>query len=540
MMDKGSQRHVFISYVAKDPDWPVTTIRSLVSDVIRAGIRVEVDFWERSPNARFEPLGAWRKWMDEAVIGADQILCLVSPRYLQMWNRRFEDSADGLALQAISAISSANSDAKDGWGRLVTIRPGGLGNEAVPTELARFLSFDWDAERSRLVSFLSKNGPGYAGPMLLSPDIKNDDFMSLHADSSGSEDVLLVPDLSGSDVMDAWREEAKSRGIGGGVPTVLLTEVIGASDEIEIEVRSSSVASASASRHGLWLAEDLWRAPLGDFPPPWASAWGDDVYGLWADLTVNGATQRMRWIEPSGPEGFLMGSTKKERDAIKDKRVRDWANQHEHAPKRIEIKPGFWLADTPCTQAFWQAVTGENPSHFRKVSDAHERPVESVRWDDVDEHFVKRFAQTPEWGTDDRLCLPTEEQWEYAARAGTRSAYWWGDDWDAARGNADVTGERDWEDKEGTTPVHRYAPNPWGLYDVHGNVWEWCEDPWRERRDAPEARPDDEQRVVRGGSWFVHPGYARAAFRLGWHRGFAFQFLGFRFALRSPAGPEAR
>jgi formylglycine-generating enzyme required for sulfatase activity len=283
----------------------------------------------------------------------------------------------------------------------------------------------------------------------------------------------------------------------------------------------------------MWRGEEAERAPLHDFPPPWASAWGDDVYGLWADLTVNGATQRMRWIEPSGSQGFWMGSTKKERAAIKDKIVRDWANQAEHEPMRIEVKPGFWLADTPCTQAFWQAVTGENPSHFHEGSEAPERPVENVSWRDVDEHFVKRFAQTPEWGTADRLCLPDEAQWEYAARAGSPKAYWWGDDWDDAHGNADgKIGQ--------TTPVRRYPANPWGLYDMHGNVWEWCSDPWQPRRDAPEARPDEDARVVRGGSWLDHPGHARAACRPGWHRGFAHQLQGFRFALRSPAGPEAR
>lgn len=290
----------------------------------------------------------------------------------------------------------------------------------------------------------------------------------------------------------------------------------------------------------MWSAEDRWRAPVGDFPPSWASAWGDDVYGLWADLTVNGVTQRMRWIEPSGPEGFWMGSTKQERDAIKHQHVREWANRLEHEPMSVQLQHGFWLADTLCTQALWQAVTGKNPSHFSKGRDAPERPVESVRWNDVDEQFVKRFAQTPAWGTGDRLCLPSEEQWEYAARAGTRSAYWWSDAWDETRGNADVTGERRWDDKEGTTPVHRYAPNPWGLFDVHGNVWEWCSSPWRPRWDAPEARSDEDARVVRGGSWISHPGGARAACRSGWLREYADRARGFRFALRSPAGPQAR
>ena len=299
----------------------------------------------------------------------------------------------------------------------------------------------------------------------------------------------------------------------------------------------------------MWPAEDAWRAPIGDFPPRWASAWGDDPYGLWADLTVNGATQRMRWIEPSGPEGFWIGSTKKERAAIKEKNIRDHANEREHEPRNERVDAGFWLADTLCTQAFWRAVVGNNISHYnenfnkyygKQRADSLECPVENATWDVVMEWFIARFAQNPDWGTEGRLCLPSEVEWEYAARAGTRTAYWWGDEWDATGGNVDVTGNRNWDDPIGTTPVKRYAPNPWGLYDVYGNVWEWCADVWRERRDEPEARPDEALRVVRGGSWILHPGRARAAFR-GWRRRRdAARDLGFRFAVRSPSGPEAR
>jgi sulfatase modifying factor 1 len=282
----------------------------------------------------------------------------------------------------------------------------------------------------------------------------------------------------------------------------------------------------------MWPVEDLWRAPVGDFPPPWASAWGDDLYGLWADLTVNGVTQRMRWIEPSGPEGFWMGSTQAERDAIENKDVGEWASQHEHTPRREIVEQGFWLADTQCTQAFWSAVVGENPSHFHDRPDAAERPVENVSWDAVMEQFIARFSQRPDWGTEGRLCLPTEVEWEYGARAGTRTAYWWGDRPDA-RAN--------WNQQHrGTTPVKDYAPNPWGLYDVHGNVWEWCSDVWRPRRDAPEARPDEEFRVIRGGSWLNPPGFAHAAYRSRWLRWYVQESLGFRFALRSTSGPEAR
>ena len=148
----------------------------------------------------------------------------------------------------------------------------------------------------------------------------------------------------------------------------------------------------------MWLAEDAWRAPIGDFPPCWASAWGDDSYGLWADLAIDGISQRMRWIEPSGPEGFWMGASQAERNAIKGNAVRDLANQYEHEPRCVVVQEGFWLADTPCTQALWRAVTGENPSHFQVQPDAFERPVEQVSWNDVMNKFIAGFIATPEWG----------------------------------------------------------------------------------------------------------------------------------------------
>lgn len=297
---------------------------------------------------------------------------------------------------------------------------------------------------------------------------------------------------------------------------------------------------------GVWKDEPgstIHRPAAPPAPKPrsaWASASGKDDYGHWADLTVNGATQRMRWIPPTGPEGFWMGSLAAERAAIQDKEAREWANMAEHAPRREHVRMGLWLADTPCTQAFWQAVTGSNPSHFKTGADALQRPVENVSWDAVMDQFIARLAARPGWAQGETVCLPSEVEWEYAARAGTTRAYWWGDEWDAQRGNADDTGLRDFDDAEGTSPVKRYRPNPWGLFDMHGNVWEWCEDVWCERRDAPEARPDADERVVRGGSWLYPPGCARAACRFGWVHWRWRRLQGFRFALRFPAGPEFR
>lgn len=292
-----------------------------------------------------------------------------------------------------------------------------------------------------------------------------------------------------------------------------------------------------------WPEPDCWRAPVGDFPPPWASAWGDDRFGLWADLTVRSVTQRMRWIEPSGEAGFLMGSPQAERDAIRHEDVRKWANDREHEPRRAVVASGFWLADTPCTQAFWQALMGDNPSYFQDAFDAPMFPVEQVNFDDVD-RFLAALEALPEARLQGRVGLPNEVQWEYAARAGSTTAYWWGDDMRLGMANVNEEGRKSWDDRQGTTPVGRYPANPWGLFDVHGNVLEWCTDPWQPRLDPLSAKRDPSACVVRGGSWFFAPGRARSACRFRWRRASPDRDQGFRLLLRysspEPGGPTAR
>lgn len=297
-----------------------------------------------------------------------------------------------------------------------------------------------------------------------------------------------------------------------------------------------------------WPPEVAHRAPP-EFPPAWASAWGDDRYGLWADLTVHGhglsATQRLRWIEPGS---FKMGSTQDERDAMTNEDVGPWENTGESLkPNWVEIAAGYWLANTPCTQAFWQAVTGNNPSYHKDGIDPLSRPVEQVALADKNRAIdVQRFLQQlnthlPVACAD----LPTETEWEYACRAGTSTAYWWGDAFAPGMANVNVTGNTEWDSKKGTTPVDQYPPNPWGLHDMHGNVWEWTRSFWRQYLDAPEETPRDTTlRVVRGGSCYGRPTYAIAAYRIVGIEGHSSSHQGFRFALRSSspsqgiAGPD--
>ncbi len=270
-------------------------------------------------------------------------------------------------------------------------------------------------------------------------------------------------------------------------------------------------------------------APLTDaapaeFPPAWAVAWGSDVYGLWAQLAVAEVVQRLRWIPPGE---FLMGSLKEEPESIDD----------EHPRHRVILTQGYWLADTACTQGLWQAVMGNNPSHFQGDP---ELPVENVSWKDIQEDFLQKLAEQ----TGQQAELPSEAEWEYACRAGTSTPFWWGEVLTTADANYDGNftyneGEKE-EYRARTLPVKTFKPNPWGLWQMHGNVLEWCRDSWRTYAEAvavdPEGPPGG-SRALRGGSWGGSGRGLRAASRGARQSGRCSRFIGFRFLLRSPS-PE--
>ena len=249
-----------------------------------------------------------------------------------------------------------------------------------------------------------------------------------------------------------------------------------------------------------------------------SAVWGFDTQGAFCTMRFRGVTvaQTLRYIEPGS---FQMGSPLDEPDRDDDEGPRH----------PVTISRGFWLADTPCTQALWQAVMGgKNPSRFKDGPNAADCPVEQVSWDGV-QHFLKRLQALLPAGCE--AGLPTEAEWEYAARAGSQTAYAWGDRPDAERANMDRKVGR-------TTPVKQYPANAWGLHDLHGNVWEWCADDRRDYRDRPEVDPSGgvgAHRAVRGGSWFSVARFLRSARRLRYRRGFRFHSLGFRVALRSPS-----
>lgn len=258
------------------------------------------------------------------------------------------------------------------------------------------------------------------------------------------------------------------------------------------------------------------------FPPNWAEAWGDDGYGLWAEFVVGEVRQRMRWIEPGE---FWMGAPHNEPER----------RENETPRHCVQISRGYWLADTSCAQALWLAVMGSNPSRF---ADDPQCPVEQVSWDDV-QNFLSALAAA---GIEGQADLPTETEWEYACRAGTPTAFHFGDQITPElvnyNGNFPHNNGAKGAHRERTVPVKALPANAWGLYQMHGNVCEWCADWLRRYRDAPAVDPVGPRepgvsRAVRGGSWFYDVRSCRSAYRDADEPGNRYFFLGFRLVLRS-------
>jgi len=279
-------------------------------------------------------------------------------------------------------------------------------------------------------------------------------------------------------------------------------------------------------------------------------------------------------IIPAG--SFLMGSPEDEPGRSKAE-----------GPQREVTLAAFWMAQTPITQAQWREVASwpkinldlnPDPSHFK----GDNRPVEQVSWVDAIE-FCNRLSQR----TGRRYTLPSESQWEYACRAGTTTPFHFGPTINTKLANYDGNYTYDQGDRgidcEQPTDVASFPANPWGLYDMHGNVWEWCLDEWRDSYEgaptdgsawmegdslgesladccaagrgsttprpavrlaaASAARttatttsvsasvasdPSDAGRLLRGGSWRNRPAICRSAFRYSLLPDYRLNYLGFR------------
>jgi len=179
---------------------------------------------------------------------------------------------------------------------------------------------------------------------------------------------------------------------------------------------------------------------------------------------------------------------------------------NEKPAHKVSISKPFYMGKYEVTQSQWEAVMGNNPSNFKGASN----PVENVSWKDCQAFLGKLDEKFGKFAV--KFRLPTEAQWEYACRAGGTGKYGFGD--------AEASlGEYAWFEGDSTHPVGEKKPNAWGLYDMHGNVWEWCAD-WHDAgyyKQSPATDPvgpsSGFQRVLRGGSWGFIASVCRAAVR---------------------------
>ena len=210
------------------------------------------------------------------------------------------------------------------------------------------------------------------------------------------------------------------------------------------------------------------------------------------------------------PEGtFLMGSPQDEKDSYDDERP-----QHE-----VNV-PTFFMGKYPITQTQWRAIAATakididletNPSEFK----GDELPVESVNWYQATE-FCKRLSRE----TKREYRLPSEAEWEYACRAGTTTPFYFGETITGELANYNTNKTYVEEYRNETTPVGQFPPNAFGLYDMYGNVWEWCADTWHDNYDGAPTdgsawieNGNDNRSPLRGGAWYTFPYRCRSAHR---------------------------
>jgi formylglycine-generating enzyme required for sulfatase activity len=251
---------------------------------------------------------------------------------------------------------------------------------------------------------------------------------------------------------------------------------------------------------------------------------------------TNSLGMKFVWIPPGN---FMMGSPKEEK-----KREKRWDGQKgpDETLHKVTLSKGFYMGVYTVTQEQWQEIMGSNPAKFKGEKNL---PVEMVSWDDCQE-FIKKLREKDK----KPYRLPFEAEWEYACRAGTTTPFHFGEtiSTDQANYNGDYTygtGKKG-AFRQKTTPVGTFAANTFGLFDMHGNVLQWCQDwlsdyPQNDVVD-PQGPEKGDVRVLRGGSWVEVPEVCRSAFR-GWHgSGHRGDQIGFRlcFCLEEDSTPALK
>lgn len=225
-------------------------------------------------------------------------------------------------------------------------------------------------------------------------------------------------------------------------------------------------------------------------------------------LTVNGIKYNMVWVDGGT---FRMGATSEQGSEISDEK-----------PVHSVTLSGYYIGKTEVTQALWQAVMGSNPSYF----EGDDLPVEQVSWDDCQE-FIRKLNSL----TGQNFRLPTEAEWEFACRGGNNSrGYKY-----SGSNYIDNVAWYDGNSGDKTHPVATKSPNELGIYDMSGNVWEWCADWYGDyssgRQTNPKGPYGGSFRVCRGGSWGIYARYCRSSFRCNGGPTYRGDGLGLRLAL---------
>lgn len=249
--------------------------------------------------------------------------------------------------------------------------------------------------------------------------------------------------------------------------------------------------------------------------PSWSTINGSDQYGQWADLTIGGDALRFRLVH-SGK--YLMGSP-----------ISEPGRNDDEGQKSVSISNPYWISDSECTQAFWSSIMTSNPSKIK----GDKLPVVNISWDDC-QVFLGRLNRKVH-GLSARL--PSEAEWEYACRAGTQSSF---------PCNAD---ESCWSQENSGLTLHAVRlklPNPWGLYDMNGNTYEWCSDWYASYSIRPLVDPDEAPnpalplKVIRGGSFTRSLTQCRSATRGVNPPQLGAIDIGFRFLIDQSSTRESR